>query len=287
MDSCDAFGRSFVAAPSGLYLPERIATRHYQPPPVVTGVDVFAGAGGFSCGAMQAGMQVVAAVEYDCIAAMTYMTNLCRWGEVQLHFVEPEDRIRMDEALRSEYRRSGITITKDGQIRLDGKVSWKRVPIAGSGWIAHEPDLVAVKHMVIGDVRKLTGDRLLQIIGMAPGELGCMFGGPPCQGFSTSGKRNVMDPRNSLVFDYARLICEMKPKTMVMENVLGILTMVTPDGVPVVDAFTRILEDGGFGEYETLLKTVKAQTGAVGLLRGKPKPRRKRRKEAADDCKAV
>ena len=56
---------------------------------------------------------------------------------------------------------------------------------------------------------------------------------------------------------------------MVMENVPGIINMVTPQGVPVVDALTRILEDGGFGGADAFMNSIEAQTGNVGLLRGK------------------
>lgn len=47
-------------------------------------------------------------------------------------------------------------------------------------------------------------------------------GGPPCQGFSHMGKRQLDDPRNSLVFEYLRLISEIKPKYFLFENVPGI-----------------------------------------------------------------
>ena len=49
-------------------------------------------------------------------------------------------------------------------------------------------------------------------------------GGPPCQGFSHIGKRQIDDPRNSLVFEYLRIISEIKPKYFIFENVPGIAT---------------------------------------------------------------
>jgi DNA (cytosine-5)-methyltransferase 1 len=60
-----------------------------------------------------------------------------------------------------------------------------------------------------------------------------IIGGPPCQGFSTIGnrvssdpnKRNKSDSRNNLVHAYARIVSNIKPKFIVMENVKGILTM--------------------------------------------------------------
>ncbi|ESS72667.1 modification methylase XorII [Methyloglobulus morosus KoM1] len=49
-------------------------------------------------------------------------------------------------------------------------------------------------------------------------------GGPPCQGFSHIGKRQIDDPRNSLVFEYLRIISEIRPKYFLFENVPGIAT---------------------------------------------------------------
>jgi DNA (cytosine-5)-methyltransferase 1 len=60
-----------------------------------------------------------------------------------------------------------------------------------------------------------------------------IIGGPPCQGFSTIGrrvsscpdKRNQEDARNELVYAYAKIVKALTPKFVVMENVKGILTM--------------------------------------------------------------
>jgi DNA (cytosine-5)-methyltransferase 1 len=53
------------------------------------------------------------------------------------------------------------------------------------------------------------------------GEIDAVFGGPPCQGFSTMGKRLLEDTRNDLIFHFQRLVCELAPKYFVMENVPG------------------------------------------------------------------
>lgn len=59
---------------------------------------------------------------------------------------------------------------------------------------------------------------------MAPGELDVLDGSPPCQGFSTSGKRRIGDERNDLFRQYARLLGEWQPRAFVMENVSGLVT---------------------------------------------------------------
>ncbi|MEL6929804.1 MAG: DNA cytosine methyltransferase [Cyanobacteria bacterium J06600_6] len=52
-------------------------------------------------------------------------------------------------------------------------------------------------------------------------DIDVVFGGPPCQGFSLMGKRDVTDDRNSLVLSFLRLVVDLKPKYFVMENVRG------------------------------------------------------------------
>jgi len=69
-------------------------------------------------------------------------------------------------------------------------------------------------------VTDLSGDKIREICNIE-GEVDLIFGGPPCQGFSTMGKRNAEDPRNSLVGEFVRVVDELRPKAFVMENVPG------------------------------------------------------------------
>jgi hypothetical protein len=52
--------------------------------------------------------------------------------------------------------------------------------------------------------------------------LDVLDGSPPCQGFSTAGKRKMDDGRNKLFREYVRLLLGLKPKVLVIENVSGI-----------------------------------------------------------------
>jgi DNA (cytosine-5)-methyltransferase 1 len=56
------------------------------------------------------------------------------------------------------------------------------------------------------------------------GKIDLLVGGPPCQGFSSSGRRALDDPRNHLVLMYLKAIQELKPKAFLMENVVGFTT---------------------------------------------------------------
>lgn len=74
-----------------------------------------------------------------------------------------------------------------------------------------------------GDIAKLTSKECMKLAGIGAGELDVLDGSPPCQGFSTAGKRKFDDPRNSLFREYARLIQDLQPKVFVMENVTGMI----------------------------------------------------------------
>jgi DNA (cytosine-5)-methyltransferase 1 len=73
------------------------------------------------------------------------------------------------------------------------------------------------------DITTVTAEELLDLTGLKPGELDIFDGSPPCQGFSTAGKRQIDDPRNSLFREYVRLLRGLQPKVFVMENVSGMV----------------------------------------------------------------
>lgn len=58
--------------------------------------------------------------------------------------------------------------------------------------------------------------------GIGERSIDCVFGGPPCQGFSLIGQRSLEDPRNNLVLEFVRLVAELKARTFVFENVKGL-----------------------------------------------------------------
>lgn len=82
-----------------------------------------------------------------------------------------------------------------------------------------------------------------------PAGLDLVFGGPPCQSFSSAGSMGgVGDPRGQLVFEFARLVASAKPKLFLMENVRGLATTRSPDGVPggVLKALVAAMEGEGY-----------------------------------------
>ena len=95
--------------------------------------------------------------------------------------------------------------------------------------------------LLIKDVREVTGKELFQLAKLKSIDL--LAGCPPCQGFSKlTDKYHKEDPRNDLVLEMARLVKEIMPKMVMMENVPGLANR----GEPVLDEFTKSLEALGY-----------------------------------------
>ncbi|MBE9048553.1 DNA cytosine methyltransferase [Pleurocapsales cyanobacterium LEGE 10410] len=76
--------------------------------------------------------------------------------------------------------------------------------------------------VICKNVAETTGQEIRESSAIGDRDIDVVFGGPPCQGFSLMGKRDLGDDRNSLVFHYLRLVLDLRPKFFVMENVRGI-----------------------------------------------------------------
>lgn len=75
------------------------------------------------------------------------------------------------------------------------------------------------------DIRSVKASDLLTRAKLPKSEIELVVGGPPCQGFSTVGDRDPDDPRNSLFDDFMRILREVQPRGVLIENVTGILSM--------------------------------------------------------------
>lgn len=76
------------------------------------------------------------------------------------------------------------------------------------------------------DMSHLEPSEVLSAVGLRPGELDILVGGPPCQSFSTAGRRgSTQDPRGTLLWDFLRFVEFMQPKMFLMENVRGLLSV--------------------------------------------------------------
>ncbi|KQP26648.1 DNA cytosine methyltransferase [Methylobacterium sp. Leaf100] len=71
-------------------------------------------------------------------------------------------------------------------------------------------------------VAAVTAQEIRAAAGIGDATVDCVFGGPPCQGFSLIGHRVLDDPRNALVQEFVRLVAELGARTFVFENVKGL-----------------------------------------------------------------
>lgn len=79
--------------------------------------------------------------------------------------------------------------------------------------------------VVEADISKLDPKLTLQELGISKDSIDVIVGGPPCQSFSTAGKRGtVQDPRGTLLWDFIRFVEYIQPKFFLMENVRGLLS---------------------------------------------------------------
>ncbi len=86
--------------------------------------------------------------------------------------------------------------------------------------------------------------KLRRSLGLAKGELDALVGGPPCQGFSINAPgRFLDDPRNKLFRNYLEFVEEFRPKTLLFENVTGMLSL---EGGAVFQKVVNELEALGY-----------------------------------------
>lgn len=112
----------------------------------------------------------------------------------------------------------------------------------------YETMLVNNKPAMTGDIRNIDSMTILNRAGLGKGDAFILCGGPPCQPFSTAGKRlGINDPRGSLFMDYVRMVDETRPRFFVFENVKGLTSIAvdksgTPGGVLdiILSEFHRI-----------------------------------------------
>ena len=109
------------------------------------------------------------------------------------------------------------------------------------GFLEIDPDLRSIykanfpKSLELGDdITKITSSSL-SVLASEVGQIDVLIGGPPCQGFSLSGKRKVDDPRNTLFRHYLRFMDALRPRVAIIENVRVLTSMRSPSGLFVKD----------------------------------------------------
>jgi DNA (cytosine-5)-methyltransferase 1 len=120
----------------------------------------------------------------------------------------------------------------------------------------HPDSIVECKDILTLDPKALQGR-----LNLERGSLDVLVGGPPCQGFSTYGKRDPNDSRNKLYKYYLSFLNALYPKTFIIENVVGILSM--NDGEIINDIFKSVQNIG----YDVELKVLDVSEYGIPQIR--------------------
>jgi DNA (cytosine-5)-methyltransferase 1 len=204
----------------------------------LTAVDLFAGAGGFSLGCARAGFDIVLANEFSVDAEATYRFNH-RSGDDDGLF--PDRPTLPTAAAMRKYR---------AEVRANMMAERKRGGMDGG--------------MRGGDIRKvLTTEWLLEWKAQFPYGIDLLVAGPPCQGFSSAGRRDEDDTRNHLVLEALRVIRVLRPRVVIIENVPGMLERHPQLVAQVGKALTR----KGTGEYAVRAELVHGEKLGVPQTR--------------------
>lgn len=115
-------------------------------------------------------------------------------------------------------------------------------PIASDTYRLNHPNV----DIVVNDVCNVQASYFLDKFNLRRGQLDLLAGCSPCQGFSRlrKGEDADNDPRNQLVFEFLRLVRDLLPKTIFMENVPGIIN--TERGLKIFNPVKDELERLGY-----------------------------------------
>ena len=95
------------------------------------------------------------------------------------------------------------------------------------------------------DITQVTNEKIFEFK-KSVGSIDVIIGGPPCQGFSLAGKRDIKDSRNKLFLHYLRFVEILRPKIAIMENVRVLTSMKDENGKSVKDEIQLEFKNRGY-----------------------------------------
>lgn len=218
----------------------------------LTAVDLFAGCGGFSLGLIQAGWEVVAAVDNSPMALATYYRNLCDDTTIIIgdipersakyfhkHTTGPCASCKAPQKECENIERNYSYCPYGGWLHVENYHRKKKIP--------------GVTALFCTDVTELHGWDILRAAGVD--HVNLVVGGPPCQSFSAANTRKKKgDFRDFMVFEFGRLVLEMNPDTFCMENVPTLMNHKIPGGRKLLDEFYKFVNNKDWDLYYSLLE---------------------------------
>ena len=118
------------------------------------------------------------------------------------------------------------------------------------------------------DIHDLLGDHRTELESLA-GTVDLLAGGPPCQGFSYVGRRCPDDPRNFLFEAYLSLVQLLKPRFLLIENVLGFQSDFRVPARTGTKNFARVLHGKLHHKYH--IKTAILRANGFGVPQTRPR----------------
>ncbi|OIP97347.1 DNA (cytosine-5-)-methyltransferase [candidate division WWE3 bacterium CG09_land_8_20_14_0_10_39_24] len=102
----------------------------------------------------------------------------------------------------------------------------------------------------VEDIKDFSAEKIEKDLNIKASEIDIIVGGPPCQAYSTVGKRLIDDPRGKLFQEYYRVLKEFNPKLFLFENVKGLLSM---QGGELLETIISLFESLGYKVQYRLL----------------------------------
>lgn len=176
-------------------------------------ISLFSGQGGLDVGFENAGFEILHAIESNKFACETLRENRRIANLNPSEFGEWFSKL-MNQRCYKSWSETDRTLLRR---RLE----------RGVGRSTH----FRFTNVIESDIRNVDAQNLLEVSKLRSGDLDLIIGGPPCQTFSRSGKRqSVNDERGQLFLDFARFVSAFRPRWFVLENVKGIT--ITKTDVP-------------------------------------------------------
>lgn len=187
----------------------------------MTHIELFAGCGGMSLGMHAAGFELFFANELSPMAGETFAFNLLEENLYQLS--ESNQKAQNTLWIRSNFQNDDLKnrLNENPFSTETGKYSDinPKIDLNGKlliGNVDYLLEFLEKNKAVVDNLRKK--------------DIDLISGGPPCQSFSLAGKREKNNEKNQLPLSFSRFAGLIQPKTVLLENVKGIVAPFAEDG---------------------------------------------------------